>query len=67
LPTAFLDDLGTGHVQHTQYPVRDEDAARLHPYWYKHVNVTGHYSFHAQELGAAARRPLRDPDLPGDE
>ena len=49
------------------YPVREEDVARLHPYWYKHINVAGHYSFHAQELGAAGHRPLRDPDLPDDE
>jgi hypothetical protein len=46
--------------------VREQDVARLHPYWYKHVNVASHYSFHAQELGAG-RRPLRDPELPEDE
>jgi len=47
--------------------VRDEDVARLHPYWYKHINVHGHYSFQAPEFGGTVRRVLRDPDLPGDD
>ncbi len=43
------------------YPVRDEDVARLHPYWYKHINVAGHYSFQPQELRSAAYRPTFVP------
>jgi hypothetical protein len=49
------------------YPVLDTDVARLHPYWYKHINVHGHYSFQPPEPGRPARRALRDPDLPDDE
>jgi TnpA family transposase len=64
--TAYLDMI-LDQLRASGYPVREQDVARLHPYWYKHINVAGHYSFHAQELGAAGRRPLRDPDLPDDE
>jgi Tn3 transposase DDE domain len=64
--TVYLDQI-LNQLRASGYPVRDEDIARLHPYWYKHINVAGHYSFHAQELGAAGLRPLRDPDLPDDE
>ena len=49
------------------YPVREQDVARLHPYWYKPINVAGHYGFQAQELGGTGRRPLRDRDLPDDD
>ena len=49
-------------LRESGYPVRD-DVARLHPYWHSHINVIGHYSFQAQELGGTGRRPLRDPDL----
>jgi TnpA family transposase len=64
--TAYLDRI-LNQLRASGYPVREQDVTRLHPYWYKHVNVAGHYSFHAQELGDTARRPLRDPDLPDDE
>lgn len=64
--TAYLDMI-LNQLRESGYPVRDEDIARLHPYWYKHINVAGHYSFQAQELGGLGRRPLRDPDLPDDE
>jgi hypothetical protein len=52
---------------HSQTARSARSAVNMHPYWYKHINVAGHYSFHAQELGAAGLRPLRDPDLPDDE
>jgi TnpA family transposase len=64
--TAYLDMI-LNQLRASGYPVREQDVARLHPYWYKHINVAGHYSFHAQELGGTGRRPLRDPDLPDDE
>jgi Tn3 transposase DDE domain len=64
--TRYLD-LILDQLRASGYPVRDEDVARLHPYWYKHINVAGHYSFHAQELGGTGLRPLRDPNLPEDE
>jgi hypothetical protein len=42
-------------------PVLDADVARLSPYMYAHINVRGHYTFAAPDLGGA-RRPLRVPD-----
>lgn len=64
--TSYLDMI-LDQLRKSGYPVREEDVARLHPYWYKHINVAGHYSFQAPELGGTGRRPLRDPDLPDDE
>ncbi len=48
------------------YPVTEADAARLSAYQYRHINVHGHYSFAPPDLGGN-RRPLRDPDAPGEE
>ena len=40
-----------------------QDVARLQPYWYKHINVHGHYAFHPPDLaGGIGQRALRDPD-----
>jgi hypothetical protein len=64
--TTYLDMI-LNQLRESGCPVRDEDVARLHPYWYSHINVIGHYSFRAQELGGTGRRPLRNPDLPGAE
>jgi hypothetical protein len=43
------------------YPVRDEDAARLSPLVYEHINVLGRYSFAVPD--AAATRSDRQPGL----
>lgn len=64
--TAYLDK-ALNQLRAQGHPVRDEDAARLHPYWYSHLNVHGHYSFQPPEPGRTARLALRDPDLPDDE
>ncbi|MEU7898602.1 Tn3 family transposase [Nonomuraea sp. NPDC049152] len=48
------------------YPVLDEDVARLSAYVRKHINVHGHYSFQLPDLGGTWR-PLRDPDQTDDE
>ncbi|WP_327151567.1 Tn3 family transposase [Nocardia sp. NBC_01329] len=48
------------------YPVRDEDTARLSPFMRKHVRLEGHYSFHLPEL-EGKHRPLRDPDASEDD
>jgi TnpA family transposase len=64
--TTYLDMI-LNQLRESGHPVRDEDVARLHPYWYSHINVIGHYSFQAQELDGTGRRPLRDPALPDDE
>jgi hypothetical protein len=45
------------------YPVRDEDAARLSPLGYAHINMLGRYSFPKPGTGPQLR-PLRDPDNP---
>jgi hypothetical protein len=64
--TAYLDD-ALNHLRAQGYPVSDEDVTRLHPYWYKHINVHGHYSFQPPGNGSPARRPLRNPDIPDDD
>jgi len=64
--TVYLD-LILDDLRESGYPVRDEDVARLHPYWYKHINVHGHYSFEAPGLGGSGRRSLRDPDAEHDD
>ncbi|MEV4497759.1 Tn3 family transposase [Micromonospora arborensis] len=43
------------------YPIRDEDAARLFPLGYAHINLVGRYAFPAPSSGPRVR-PLRDPD-----
>jgi integrase/recombinase XerD len=45
-------------LRNSGYPVRDEDVARLHPYWYKHINVAGHTgaNVHTQGKGRKERR-----------
>jgi TnpA family transposase len=59
-------DLALTRLRESGYPVLDEDVARLHPYWYAHINVHGHYTFQPPTW-TSVRRPLRDPDLPDDE
>lgn len=60
-------DMVLDQLRKSRYPVRDEDITRLHPYWYNHINVVGHYSFHPPELTSTGRRSLRDPDLPDND
>jgi len=48
------------------FPVLDADVARLSPCMYAHVNVHGHYTFTAPDLGGA-RRALRNLDAAADE
>jgi Tn3 transposase DDE domain len=49
-------------VQRAQgYPVRDEDAARLSPLGYAHINMLGRYSF-PRPTGTPRLKALRDPD-----
>jgi hypothetical protein len=54
-------------LRRSGYPVRDEDMARLHPYWYAHINVHGRYAFQAPNLPGGARREPRDPDAPDED
>jgi TnpA family transposase len=64
--TSYLD-MVLEQLRESGYPVRDEDVARLSPYWYRHINVHGHYSFQTPDLGSTGRRMLRSPDLPDDD
>jgi len=44
------------------YPVREEDAMRLSPLIYPHINMMGRYSFYLPEIVARGLlRPLRNP------
>ena len=52
--------LALTQLRQAGYPVLDADVARLHPYWYAHINVHGHYTFH-HPAWTTHRRPLRDP------
>jgi hypothetical protein len=51
----------------SNYPLREEDAARLSPFVRKHLGVHGTYSFALPEMEPGAIRELRDPDAPDDE
>ena len=57
--TVYLD-AALARLRDEDYPVRDEDVARLSAYMRRHLNVHGHYSFQLPDL-AGARRALRDP------
>lgn len=54
-------DLAVNLLRARGFPVRDEDAARLSPLGYAHINVLGRYSFPKPDDGPQLR-PLRDPD-----
>ena len=59
-------DLALTQLRQAGSPVLDVDVARLHPYWYAHINVHGHYTFH-HPAWTTAKRPLCDPDHGDDE
>ncbi|WP_280486413.1 Tn3 family transposase [Nocardia cyriacigeorgica] len=59
-------DRALDELRAQDYPVRDEDAARLSAFIRKHIRLEGHYSFHLPELGEG-HRPLRDPDAPDED
>ena len=54
-------DLAANALRGQGYPVRDEDAARLSPLGYAHINMLGRYTFPAP-AAEQRLRPLRDPD-----
>jgi hypothetical protein len=60
--TVYLDRILT-ELCDSGFQVRDEDIARWHPYWFKRINVHGHYAFHSPNIaGGIGRRPLRNPE-----
>jgi TnpA family transposase len=54
-------DLAVNVLRGQGYPVRDEDAARLSPLGYAHINMLGRYTFPTPSAEQRLR-PLRDPD-----
>jgi TnpA family transposase len=52
-------DAALAQLRASDYPLREEDIARLSPLGFKHLNVLGRYTFAAPEPGCL--RPLRDP------
>jgi hypothetical protein len=50
------------------HDVRDEDAARLSPLGFEHINMLGRYAFILPDVVARGElRPLRDPNTSDDE
>ncbi len=48
------------------FDVRPEDAARLSPLGFKHINMLGRYAFTLPDMVARGElRPLRDPNASG--
>lgn len=54
-------DLAVTALRAQGYQVRDEDAARLSPLGYAHINMLGRYTFPAPS-SAQQLKSLRDPD-----
>jgi TnpA family transposase len=60
-PSADYLDATLDQLRAEDVPVLDADVARLPPYMYAHINVHGHCTFTAPNLGGG-RRPLREPE-----
>ncbi len=58
---SVYSDRALDALREQDYPVREEDAARLSAFGRKHIRLEGHYSFALPDLGGI-HRPLRDPD-----
>jgi TnpA family transposase len=64
--TVYLD-AAVRQLKAQDYPVREEDMARLSPFVSRHLGVHGAYSFLLPDLAPGAIRDLRDPDAPEDD
>lgn len=64
MDTRYID-AALDHLTASGEALNEEDAARLSPLGDAHINVHGRYAF-APPAGDALR-PLRDPNLGGDE
>ncbi|GLZ01209.1 hypothetical protein Acsp02_84600 [Actinoplanes sp. NBRC 103695] len=60
LNTRYID-LAVTALRAQGYPLRDEDAARLSPLGFAHINMLGRYTFPAPS-SAQRLSPLREPD-----
>jgi hypothetical protein len=61
--TVYLD-AALRQLKAQDYPVGDEDMARLSPFVNTHLGVHGAYTFVLPDLPPGAIRDLRDPDAP---
>ncbi|WP_329094014.1 Tn3 family transposase [Streptosporangium sp. NBC_01469] len=65
--TVYLD-AAVHQLKAQDYPVREEDMARLSPFvHYSHLGVHGTYTFALPDLASGAVRDLRDPDAAEDD
>ena len=64
--TVYLD-AAVRQLKAQDYPVREEDTARLSPFVRSHLGVHGTYTFALPELAPGAIRDLRDPDTAEDD
>ncbi len=56
------------NVATTGIEVKPEDAARLSPLSYEHINMLGRYHFTlAEPIARGKLRPLRDPSDPSEQ
>ena len=62
--TQYMDAV-LDQLRRAEYPVADDDVARLSPLVFSHINFLGRYAFTAPPQGVL--RSLRDPDAPDDE
>ncbi len=64
--TRYLDAAVT-QLRDQDYPIREEDLARLSPFVHSHLGVLGTYTFATPDLAPGTIRDLRDPDAPEDD
>jgi hypothetical protein len=57
-------DAALNQLRRSGFDVRDDDAQRLSPLGYDHINLLGRYQFSATDFTAGQLRPLRDPTAP---
>ena len=58
-------DAALDQLRRADYPLADDDVARLSPLVFSHINFLGRYAFTAPPRGVL--RSLRDPDAADDE
>ena len=52
------------HLRQQGMDLKEEDAARLSPLQYKHVNMLGHYSFFLADFITQGKlRSLNEPEI----
>jgi len=64
--TRYLDAAVT-QLRDQDYPIREDDLARLSPFVHSHLGVLGTYTFATPNLAPGTIRDLRDPDAPEED